>query len=210
MAINIPTFLAVPLIVTVPFPVAVVSTLVPHAIPTETVLAVSYLSVNVGGEVTTVQAPVPDVVNVLEPLPANPQNTIMQFATGGVIPEEVHVAVTPFACPLLVPIGVPMSCPLNVEMTPLLSEDVPVNVKSVAVVSANTALFQNVADLPAVVAIDCIDVQEASGAAIAPVLANPTCAIIKLPTAKLVGLTITQVVLVAPGLTPNSINATAI
>jgi len=34
-------------------------------------------------------------------------------------------------------------------------------------------------------------------------------AIIKLPTAKLVGLVITQLVLVAPGLTPNSIKATA-
>jgi hypothetical protein len=48
------------------------------------------------------------------------------------------------------------------------------------------------------------------GAEIAVVLAELTCAIIKLPTAKLVGLTITHDVLVAPGLTPNSIKATGI
>jgi hypothetical protein len=57
--------------------------------------------------VVTVQAPTPEEVNVLEPLPANPQNTIIQLATGGVIPAEVHVDVTPLACPLLVPIGIP-------------------------------------------------------------------------------------------------------
>jgi hypothetical protein len=91
-----------------------------------------------------------------------------------------------------------------------LSEEVPVNVKLTAVVSARTAIFQNIAVLPAVVAIDCINVQDASVAVIAPVLANPTCAIIKLPTIKLAGLVITQVVLVAPGLTPYSIKATAI
>jgi hypothetical protein len=43
----------------------------------------------------------------------------------------------------------------------------------------------------------------------AVVLAEAICAIIKLPTAKFVGLVITQLVLDAPGLTPNSIKATA-
>jgi len=121
--------LAFPLIVTVPLPVAVVCALFPHAMPTETLLEVSYLSVNVGGDVTTVHAPAPVVVNVLEPLPAKPQNTIIQFATGGVMPAEVHVPLVPLACPLLVPIGLPESCPLNVDITPLLAEDVPVKVK---------------------------------------------------------------------------------
>ena len=67
------------------------------------------------------------------------------------------------------------------------------------------------ADLPVLgVGIDCIDVHVTSGAVMAPVLENPICAIIKSPTARLVGFTTTQVVLVAPGLTPNSIKETAI
>ena len=108
------------------------------------------------------------------------------------------------------PIGVPRSCPLNVDIAPLLLPLVPVKVKLTAVVSAELAIFRNVAHRPLVVAIDCIDVHVASGAEIAPVVSNPICAIIKLPTAKLAGLVITQVVLVAPGLTPYSIKATAI
>jgi len=87
----------------------------------------------------------------------------------------------------------------------------PVNVKLVAATSVEVAIFQKVDVLPVVaVANVCMDVHVASGAVIAVVLLKPTCAIIKLPIAKLVGLTITQVVLVAPGLTPNSIKATAI
>jgi len=62
--------LAFPLIVTVPLPVAVVCVLVPHDMPTETVLEVSYFSENVGGDVTTVQEPAPVLVNDLEPLTA--------------------------------------------------------------------------------------------------------------------------------------------
>jgi hypothetical protein len=81
--------------VTVPSPVAAVSGLTPHAIPTETESLVSYVSVNVGGDVAIVHAPGPDVVNVLEPLPAKPQNTIIQFATGGVMPADVQIDDTP-------------------------------------------------------------------------------------------------------------------
>ena len=121
------------------------------------------------------------------------------------MPAEVHVIEGAFARPLLVPIGLPLSCPLNVDIAPLLAEDVPVNVKLTAVISAKTAIFQKIAVIPAVVTIDCIKFQLASGAVMAPVLLKPTCAIIKLPTAKLAGLVITHVVLVAPGLTPYSI-----
>jgi hypothetical protein len=60
-----------------------------------------------------------------------------------------------------------------------------------------------------VVAWLCNSVQVASGAVIAVLFAKTTVAIIKLPTAKLAGLVITQVVLLAPGLTPNSIKAMA-
>jgi hypothetical protein len=81
--------------VTVPLPVSVVCNLTPHAIPTETELDVSYVSSNVGGDVTIVQEPVPEVVNVLEPLPEKPQNTIIQFETGGVILADVQIDVTP-------------------------------------------------------------------------------------------------------------------
>jgi len=85
-----------------------------------------------------------------------------------------------------------------------------VKVKLVAATSEEVAIFQNIAPEPLVVAALCIIVQVASGAVGRVVLAEDICATIKLPTAKLVGLTITQVVLVAPGLTPNSIYATAI
>jgi hypothetical protein len=83
----------------------------------------------------------------------------------------------------------------------------PVKVKLTAVVSANVANFQKVAVLPSVVALSCIEFHAGvtTGAVMVSILSNPTCAIIKLPTAKLAGLTITQVVLVAPGLTPYSI-----
>lgn len=158
-----------------PFPVAVVAALVPHAIPTEHVLLVSYRSVKVGGVVTTVQAPAPVVVNVLEPFLENPQNTIIQFATGGVIPADVHVVLELLACPLLVPIGVPVSCPVNVDIVPLLVAFPPVNVKSVAATSAEVAIFQKVAVRPVeAVCIVCIDVQVTSGAVIAVILENPT------------------------------------
>jgi hypothetical protein len=143
--------------------------------PTEQMLLVSYRPVKVGGVVATVQAPVPEVVNVLEPFLENPQNTIMQFATGGVIPADVHVALELLACPLLVPIGVPVSCPLKVDIVPLLVAFPPANVKSVATISVEVAIFQNVAVRPVEeVGMVRIDVQVASGAVIAVVLEKPT------------------------------------
>lgn len=64
----------------------------------------------------------------------------MQLAIG-VIAGEVAVEDTPFACPLLVAIGVFLSCPLQLEMAPLLSALPQVKVKSVAATSVEVAIL---------------------------------------------------------------------
>jgi hypothetical protein len=96
--------------------------------------------VNVGEEVA-----IEYVLNVLAEAADVPANTIIQFATGGVIVGAVTLAVLVlFNCPALAPIGVPVSCPVNAIIAPLLLAFPPVNVKLAAATSEDVACFQNI------------------------------------------------------------------
>jgi len=113
----------------------------------------------------------------------------------------------------LTPIGAAALAPVKVLIIPIFSLLPQVKVKLEEPTSSKVAIFQNKAVVilllnPPVISIS---VQEASGAVGDVDQAfEQIWATIKSPTAKFVGLTITQLALVAPGLMPYSLKATAI